>query len=552
MMLENKRMYEAIIHGARTVVEQKDLLNALNVFPVQDQDTGDNLSALMKSIIAQTKVGSTIDETLESLADAALIGSRGNSGLIFSQFLYGLTKTYEGNPVYPEYITRIESGVAHAYNALNNPVEGTMITLMRKLSDLLKNNTQQTQNIEAFLLNINQQLKSALDNTKNELQVLKKHNVVDAGALGFTLFVEGFAESLLNKVPNTVITDITIQHEMTQVHEHVEDMTYRYCTEVLMLTSTKKENIMNQLKNFGDSLVAGETKRLKRVHIHTNTPEKIVETLRDHGQILETKVDDMRKQYQAIHDTTYDVAILTDSIADLPKTYTDKHPVHIFPIGINFDELIYFDKLTISNQKLFEYIKTSNKYPSSFTPSMKAIEAQINFLLKHYKKLIIVTVSSKMSGIHNLFSKAIAGYKDKDILLIDTKQNSVSEGLIVHEITSWLLAGKTFEEIKADQETLLKKVKIYVHVETLDNMVRSGRIKKSLGLLGKVLRLKPVVSINELGEGIVLSKSLGQRNNIHKIIKLVKHNHKHFGIDKYAIVHVSNLKLAEKNQNRNH
>ena len=546
IILENKIMYQALLHGARSVIKQKHILNELNVFPVQDKDTGNNLSALMQAIIQQAKIGQTIDETLESIADAALMGSRGNSGLIFSQFLYGFTKTYAGDHAYSDFIRRVESGVKYAYGSVNNPVEGTMITLMRKWGELLKTEQFNHDSFEAYLLDVNAKLKIALETTKDELEILKKHDVVDAGALGFTLFVEGFVESLFNKLPNTQIIDVEIKHDLEQIHVHDETINYRYCTEVLLQTSITKQELTNKLKAYGDSLVVGESTRLKRVHIHTNNPETIIEAMRPLGQILETKVDDMKKQYEAINEKQYDTCILTDSIADLPKSFIDSNPIHVFPIGLNLDDVVYFDKLTITNKQLFEYIKHAGQYPSSFTPSIKAIDAQISFLSKHYKHIIIATVSSKMSGIHNLFNKVIETYKQTDILLIDTKQNSVSEGLIIHELSTWITLGKTFKEIKVAYAALLKRTQILVHVDTLDNMVRSGRIKKSLGLVGKLLHLKPVVSIDTSGEGIVLAKSIGQNNNFKKILKIVQQTHKHYGIHKYAIVHVSNLKLAEK------
>src|SRR5690606_20803710 len=155
-----------------------------------------------------------------------------------------------------------------------------------------------------------------------------------------------------------------------------------------------------------------------------------------------------------------------DSIADLPKSFIDSNPIHVFPIGLNLDDVVYFDKLTITNKQLFEYIKHAGQYPSSFTPSIKAIDAQISFLSKHYKHIVIATVSSKMSGIHNLFNKVIETYKQTDILLIDTKQNSVSEGLIIHELSTWITLEKTFKESKVAYAAVLKRTQILVHVDT--------------------------------------------------------------------------------------
>lgn len=545
MKLDNKKIYDALILGAHNVMNQKELLNSINVFPIQDNDTGNNLSAMMQSIIYKAKLGQTIDETLNSVAEAALSGSRGNSGLIFSQYLYGLTKTFSTGDNTKNYQLRFQSAVQYAYDAISNPVEGTMITLMKRLSQLLSEQMD-TKRLENSLTHIYENLKTTLDETTNSLEILKKHQVVDAGALGFMLFTEGFMQSILNQKSYELGISQKQVHPLRNHQTLSDHINNRYCMEVLLKTFESKLHLTTLLNNLGDSLVIGKQDERIRIHIHTNQPDIIIEKVKPLGMILETKVDDMQKQYQAIHDDTNDIAILTDSIADLPQSLIDDYPIYVFNVGLQLDDITYYDKQTIKHQKLLDIIKTSNEHPTSFTPSIKNLDERITNLLKYYKKLIIVTVSSKMSSMYQLYTKVISSYPEENILLIDSKQNSVSEGLIVYELARQIKMGKTFEDIAKDYNELIKKTSIFVHVDTLDLMVKSGRIKKSLGWVAKVLRLKPIVSINKEGKGIVLAKNIGQKRNIKKIIHKAKNIHRTSGIDTYAIAHVSNLKLAEQ------
>jgi len=545
MKLDNKKIYDALILGAHNVMNQKELLNSINVFPIQDNDTGNNLSAMMQSIIYKAKLGQTIDETLNSVAEAALSGSRGNSGLIFSQYLYGLTKTFSTGDNTKNYQLRFQSAVQYAYDAMSNPVEGTMITLMKRLSQLLSEQMD-TKRLENSLTHIYENLKTTLDETTNSLEILKKHQVVDAGALGFMLFTEGFMQSILNQKSYELGISQKQVHPLRNHQTLSDHINNRYCMEVLLKTFESKLHLTTLLNNLGDSLVIGKQDELIRIHIHTNQPDIIIEKVKPLGMILETKVDDMQKQYQAIHDDANDIAILTDSIADLPQSLIDDYPIYVFNVGLQLDDITYYDKQTIKHQKLLDIIKTSNEHPTSFTPSIKNLDERITNLLKYYKKLIIVTVSSKMSSMYQLYTKVISSYPKENILLIDSKQNSVSEGLIVYELARQIKMGKTFEDIAKDYNELIKKTSIFVHVDTLDLMVKSGRIKKSLGWVAKVLRLKPIVSINKEGKGIVLAKNIGQKSNIKKIIHKAKNIHRTSGIDTYAIAHVSNLKQAEQ------
>lgn len=545
MKLDNKNIYDALILGAHNVMSQKELLNSINVFPIQDNDTGNNLSAMMQSIIQKAKLGQTIDETLHLVAEAALTGSRGNSGLIFSQFLYGLTKTFSTGDNTKNYQLRFQSAVQYAYDAISNPVEGTMITLMKRLSQLLSEQMD-TKRLENSLTHIYENLKTTLDETTNSLEILKKHQVVDAGALGFMLFIEGFMQSILGQTSYHPVTSQSEVDIFDDDQTFLGSITYRYCMEVLLKTLESKTHVTTLLKNLGDSLVIGKQDELMRIHIHTNQPEIITEKIKPLGIILETKVDDMKKQHQAITDNKHDIAILTDSIADLPQAFIDEHPIYIFNVGIQMDDMTYYDKQTIKHQKLFDIMHASNQHPTSFIPSMKQLDECVSNLLKYYKKLVIVTVSSKMSSMYQLYRKVIATYPKENILLIDSKQNSVSQGLIVYELARHIQIGKTFKEISKDYHKLIQNTSILVHVDTLDYMVKSGRIKKSLGRLAKVVSLKPIVSISKEGEGIVVAKSIGKKRNIQKIIAKAQQMHRTSGIEAYAIAHVSNLKLAEK------
>ncbi|WP_025724984.1 DegV family protein [Acholeplasma granularum] len=547
ILLENEQLYQAIITAAKSVIKHKETLNELNVFPVRDKDTGSNLSALMSSIIELTKKGNSISETLESVSEAALLGSRGNSGLIFSQFLYGFTLLEDdkkSNDI--KLIERVKSGVSYAYEALENPLEGTMITLMRQWLEYLLIEKENHDSIKAYLLATSQKLKIALEETKNTLDILKKHNVVDAGALGFTLFVEGFIEGLIgeNKI---VAQEFKVDlPTLSFKEEHIHNDNTRYCTEVLLQTTISKDVLTKIISNLGDSVVVGESKRLKRIHIHTNHPEKVLYELSSLGQILESKVDDMLRQQQIQLKPKYKIAIVTDSIADIPKEIIDHYQIHVYPVGINIDDVIFYDKLTIHNEQFFKYILNSKTYPKSFAPNPKSVEVLLATLAKHYKHILVLTVSGKMSGTYNIFNKIANSFLDTQIKVIDTKQNSVSQGLLVMKIAELIDSGMDFNQIEKKAIELTNKTKILVHVETLDLMVRSGRIKKSLGKIGKILHLKPIVSIDSEGNGIVLSKSIGQKNNINKIVKYIKKIHQSHGIEKYALVHLDNLKLAEK------
>ena len=137
-IIYKNNLYNAIINGAKAVINQERYLNEINVFPVKDADTGSNMTSLMKSILERSKIEETLKDTLESISNAALIGSKGNSGIIFSQFIYGFTKDIKDEYIDDiNLVKQLEKGYNYAYKAIDKPVEGTMITLMRSLYEIL-------------------------------------------------------------------------------------------------------------------------------------------------------------------------------------------------------------------------------------------------------------------------------------------------------------------------------------------------------------------------------------------------------------------------------
>ncbi len=548
--IQKDSFYKAFMNGAKAVINIEKTLNEINVFPVKDADTGTNVRSLMESILQESKLKPTLKETLESISLSALMGSKGNSGLIFSQFISGFSKDIIHDYMdYQMLKEQIKKGYEFAYEAIEVPVEGTMITLMRQWYELLNRESTGHISFESYLMKVNQELQKSLEETKVLLPILKKHNVVDAGALAFTTFVDGFIKYLTN-YQNVI--DQNSQHESIEIEDLAHDLTenddirFRYCTEVLIKTSLNKESIKSLMHHYGDSIVIGQSNEYYKIHLHTNEPEKVIEYLSMFAQIEHTKVDDMKQQYMMNHQRKYDIAILTDSIADIEKKEIDSLQIHMFPVSIDFNGMIYYDKVSINNHMMLDLISKNKIFPKSASPSILSVKKQLETLTKFYKKIIVVTVSSQMSSTYNVFKNAIADMNSENIKLIDSKQNSISEGLIVHHAAHLISKGIEFNEIIKELEDVISKTSILVHVQTLDHMVRSGRVSKGLGVIAKVLNLKPIVSINSSGEGVVWSKALGKKRSFKKIVNEIKHIHRKEGIKSYAIAFVDNRKEAEK------
>ncbi len=543
-------MYQSFLAGAKEVIKQKQHLNEINVFPVADGDTGTNLASLMQSLLQESSLNQDDKAKLKQLADQALIGARGNSGIIFAQYLNGFIISLDNDTTditVDQFITSVEKAFPYAYDAIEDPVEGTMITLMREWGQSLRHLKDSVKDFSELLNKSFEHLKAALAKTPDDLAVLKKHNVVDAGAKGFLHFIEGFMKFVNNEEMDDLYDDNFDDEAQIPNDEDFSNQAYRYCTEALITgENLEAKKIKVALHGLGDSLVVAGHESKVRVHIHTDKPQDVFYVLRDYGFIAEQKVDDMQKQHEIKNNRKHTIALVTDSIADLPQAYIDDHQIQQIPINVMIEDSNYYDKLTITSERFYQFMDELETYPTSAQPNLKQMENYFSYLSTYYDQILVLTVSSKMSGTYNVMRQATKSIENADIRVVDTKQNSGAQGLLVMRAQEMIEAGQSLDDIESAITELRSRTKILVSVKTLKYMVRSGRVSKVTGVIGKIANLKPVISIDEEGNGIIFAKGLSIKSSTKKIKKHVEKIMKDKGIERYAIVHANALDRAHQ------
>ncbi|MBM7555719.1 DAK2 domain-containing protein [Halanaerobacter jeridensis] len=549
--LNGEKTYYGVLSGAKNVINSRKLLNKINVFPVPDGDTGSNLASMMNLIIQQVRPKSTSKETMFSIADAALEGARGNSGIIFAQFLAGLAQELDDSSKLSvaSFADSVEKAVPHVYQAVAEPVEGTMITVIRDWAEELSNIKAKTDDFkELFNISITR-AKESLTKTTNQLEALKEAEVVDAGAKGFVKFLEGIVDFLEGKgisdLKSFSFEEIAAAATTEKVHSAGK---FRYCTEVFMSDlEMELEGIKTILSNYGNSLVVAGTQKQLRVHIHTNQPEEVVYTLGQLGTIMRQKVDDMQKQTAVAQNRKYEIALVTDSIADLPKELIENYQIQVIPLNLSLNGNNYLDKLTITPNKFYSLFKESDGEVSSSQPSYKQVDNLFSFLTSHYQSIIAVTVASELSGTWNIVNQVAEEYKDDEteIEVIDSKLNSGAEGLAVLETAEKIAAGWNLDKTADYIRKLVNKTEIYVSVNTVKYMVKGGRISRPTGWLARLVNLKPIITLDNDGAGTSFGQAFTTNGLQNKIKDLVTDIYESEGIKRYAIVHAQAEEQAQ-------
>ncbi|MEI3639668.1 DAK2 domain-containing protein [Lactococcus cremoris] len=549
------RLLESVIAGAQRVINGKDELNKINVFPVADGDTGSNLASLMQTIVdnlSNNKYSTNL--LLDEVASAALIGARGNSGIIFAQYLNAVSDYYGVYETNLEIlVVAFNKAVKNAYDSLIEPKEGTILSVMRRWADVLLITFKESSSFENALLEAKAEAWKALKETQFQMSILKKNKLVDSGAKGFYYFVSGFTDAYCGKslggqqeeiIPNKKEEDKTFIKE----HFISEAPKNRYCSEFIIKESQKQENDLKELlRKWGDSLVIAGNKKQLKIHIHTNHPENILALLENWGTIIYQKVDDMQLQYEISQNRKSSIAIITDSVADLSADFILENQIFVLPLNISVGEQNFLDKLTI-NPQIFEEKYNKNLKMTTSQPSIQSVDSLFSFLEGKYDHIIVISVSSQLSGTYQLIKQRIREKKvtENQVHLIDSKLNSVAQGLLVKQAVKIISEEKPIEAILNEIENIIDRVFIYVAVADLSPMINSGRIPKFLGEVAQKISMHPIISLDKRGNGKLIGGSFSQARSMDKILKKIVLLSKKGQIEELALTHVLSKEAALK------
>jgi hypothetical protein len=550
--MDGRRLYYTFIAGARRVIEHQVELNKINVFPVNDGDTGTNLASTIRAVIESLRPSRSYKITFDRIAETTLVNARGNSGIIFAQFLHGMSNE-TGNfktITISQFAESIKNSVRYIYEAVANPVEGTMLTVIKDWANYIYENRYIFTDFNQLFITSIEVLNRSLIATKSKLAVLTKANVVDAGARGFVLFVEGIIDFIKSSNLKDLIQIRTESSGFLKLEESLpEKVDFRYCTEALIKNSTIDIHTLRPiLEKYGNSIVVAGSDKMRRLHIHTDTPADLFKELRDTGTLTFQKADDMVRQSEVVYNRKWKIALVTDSTCDLSQDLIDKYQINMLPLNVTFGENNYLDRITIQNEQFYTLLKENKDYPKTSQVNEKTFVNLYSHLASHYDSIIAIHISDKLSGTFNSSQKAAAKISrefNKPISVINSKSISGAMGLIIQRTAQAIEAGHTHEEVVEMAERWSGKSKIYVSVRTMKYMVRSGRVSRFKGFIAKMLNITPIVSIDENGKAVVFDKSFNQRANMEKVLKNIKKINSENKIWNYVVLHANNNNAAK-------
>lgn len=550
--INGKFLYYGFIAGSLQVLQNQMELNKINVFPVRDKDTGSNLASTIRSVIDNIKPNKSYKKAIGDIAEAALIGARGNSGVIFAQFLYGLSNETKNKNVITlnEFAESVKKSIPYIYEAIANPVEGTMLTVISDWSNFLSSKKEGLQDFQKVIIDSIVVLEKSLSETTSKLKSLKKFGFVDAGAKGFVVFIKGVIEFIQNRNIRSLaleqIENVSLIHS-EEIFD--EDIPFRYCTEAIIKNLQIDTISLKQfLGESGDSIVVAGSKNICRIHIHTNHPAELFHKLKDIGTITFQKVDDMLRQQEVANNRKWNIALVTDSTCDLSQDLIDFYQINVVPVNLNFGDNHYLDKVTLQPEQFYDLLESSQEFPKTSQINERTFTNLYSNLASHYDAIISVHLTSQFSGTFANSVKAgkrIENEFNKPVYVIDSKNLSGALGLIVLKAAQSIEVGETPESVVKSINTDISNAKIFVSVKDLKYMIKGGRVSKPAGFIANTFGINPVISMDEEGKSLMFGKTFSQKASLKKIFKYIEKIGRKKSVWNYIVLHAHNLDGAK-------
>ena len=521
----------ALTSGIHRVLAEQELLNRINVFPVADSDTGTNLSLSLGSVLGILgKPGEKhLGTLLAAVADTLLDGARGNSGAIVAQFFQGMSDSAGEITRFTTYTfaKAVSLGNEYAHDALSKPREGTILSVMAAFAESVNHQVSAVREgyFPAVINEAMRRVEEALANTPNQLDVLRKAGVVDAGAKGFAELVAGM-ERYLRDGTIEPMPDASIAGSIEPAVDFAEAdnvSKFRYCTECIVTgTDIDRRKLREALTELGDSLVLAGTKRKAKIHIHVDEPEHVFDTARRFGDLRAEKADDMHRQQHATHNDRRRFAVIVDSGADIGDADMERLDIHMVPCRIQFGDRGYLDKVSITTDEFYTELESNPHHPTTSQPAPGDFRRQFQFLASHFDDVISINLTSAASGTYEAARLAASRINAPGTIhVVDSLNASLGQGQLAVLAAECAEAGLDVETTLAAVRKQVPLTRTYAILSDLRYAVRGGRLPPWVKSIADFLRLNPIICTTSDGRVSLAGFMFGSHKRIERFARFV-------------------------------
>jgi uncharacterized protein len=554
--VDGPRLARSLFAAADWVAAGRDEINRINVFPVPDGDTGTNFSLTLRAVADALRAlgDASLPDTARTMARAAVLGARGNSGMLLAHWLLGFADSLGDRPkaTTREVAAAIREGADRVYGSLDDPREGTILTVARDAAAAAERAAAGTDDVGEFMHQLLAEGQAALARTPDLMAALKEAGVVDAGGKGFVRMLEGVVRCLdgdpiLPVTANAADAAVLIPAADIEV---AAERDFQYCTELLVRGEQlpSANEVRAAMHTFGGSVVVAVMADILKIHVHTDAPEAVFTYAARWGRLETTKADDMRAQHRRLaHADRRPVAVVTDSSADLADSVLDRHHISVVPLQVVFGHESFRDRIDLKPEEFYRRLGTARELPTTSQPAPADFVRVLRDARAEADEVVAVLLSGTLSGTLSSAQAAVRAGGISNVHVVDSRSASLGVGMLALRGAELAESGWSAAAIARELERVVGQSGMLLTVDRFDHLLRSGRVSRGKAWIAGMLDVKPILTLDRQGRVVPVDRVRGRDQLIPRVLALLEQRlTPRPSVVRFGVVHTGAPDAAER------
>jgi DegV family protein with EDD domain len=472
--------------------------------------------------------------------------------MMLAHFLLGFTDALgdRSQATTRDIAVAVRHGADRLYASLDDPREGTILTVAREAADAAERAAAETEDVAEFMRRLLAEGEAALARTPELMAALKEAGVVDAGGKGFVRMLEGVVRCIEGDPILPVAAEETTSLAPAALVEVAAERDFQYCTEVLVRGEQlpPANEVRAAMHGFGGSVQVAVASDILKIHVHTDTPEAVFSYATRWGRVETTKADDMRAQHRRLaHGERRPVAIVTDSSADLADAVLDRHHIALVPLQVVFGGETFRDRVELKPEEFYRRLRVARELPTTSQPAPAEFVRVLRDARAEAEEVVAVLLGSALSGTFASAQAAVRAAGISGVSLVDSRSASLGVGMLALRGAELAESGWRASAIAAELERVRGQSGMLLTVDTYDNLLRSGRVSRGKAWIAGMLDVKPILSLDEGGRVVPVDRVRGRANVVPRVLALLERRlTPRPTVIRFGVVHAEAPEVAER------
>jgi DAK2 domain fusion protein YloV len=552
--LDGPRLARAVYAAADWVAAGREEINRINVFPVPDGDTGTNFSLTLRSVADALRAlgDAPLPATAGTMARAAVLGARGNSGMMLAHFLLGFADAVGERPTADTVAVAaaLRQGADRLYTSLDDPREGTILTVAREAAGAAERAATESPDFGEVMRRMLAEGEAALARTPDLMAVLKEAGVVDAGGKGFVRMLEGVVRYIEGDPIVAAAEPLDAPAAPAGLVEFAAERDFQFCTELVVRGEQlpPANEARAAMHAFGGSVQVAVAGDVLKIHVHTDAPDAVFTYAARWGRVEGTKADDMRAQHRRLaHPGRRPVAVVTDTAADLSDAVLDRHRIALVPLQVTFGGESFRDRVELRPEEFYRRLRAAHDLPTTSQPAPADFVRVLRDARAEADEVVVVLLGGNLSGTFASAQAAVKAAGISGIHLVDSRSASLGQGMLALRGAELAEAGWTGAAVARELERVRARSGMLLTVDRYDNLIRSGRVSRGKAWIGGMLDVKPILSLDASGRVVPLDRVRGREQTVPRVLSwLERRLSPRPRVVRFGVAHTEAPEVAER------